>query len=913
LLFSIHVNALYREELPSFDSNSRLLVIAPHPDDETLGCSIILQRAVRASAAIHVVYATDGDNNPWPQRLIERKWRLDATDRKRWARLRRTEALAALRVMGVRASDVHFLGLPDQGLTDLLRCDCRPTLERFAAIINDWSPTHLMVPSVADTHPDHNALAVVLRLALAQFFPRDSSISAWSYAIHGKNRTFVEHSREVPQSESETKAKIEAIRCHKTQLKLSRRRFLAYASRPERFARLTWCEPALIDGSTRSITRKSRTLSLELDFSLKPFCPSPPRVLLFGYGPGEALRCLTIQLSARPAHLEMRDIASGHCGGMAEYRGNGFGGELTIPTNIFSPAHALFVKVERRRYCFFDEAGWFEIAPVFKAQPAVLNARQAQSACDNFAAEKYHIGAKSPRRWVFLFAVVLVWLATVLSANIDRPWIGAIDYNGAVWSQAAHNILRAGLAETSGASSGFYFGPLPIPPWGYYLHHPPLLHLTITALFAVFGENEWVARLFPIGCSLASAILLWLLVRSCAGDRTATLSAAVFACMPMELRYGKMVNFEPCVLMLILGALLCLRYWMVSGKAQWKHAALALILTGLWVDWAMYVFVASLGVCWLSRWHEGRRFAGTLLMLASFSAVCYFIRIRLVRPDAWQNLAHTFVVRLGYSGSERFTEFQWLNRVLECLTAHYLLLGWLLAAVGVVILFRARRHDKNSLWLFRASVCVFAMDVFLIGVFQNQSYIHHYISFYLLAPVAVMAGIALDRTVTFFQVNFAAHKLALAGEVLVCSVVLVMGTQGLLQARELQRQFRILDYRTPEPPNLIPELGSAIRKNFPPETRVLCNFLPEYGPQLAYYAQREIFNNLSEYRFWRRYLNDLSTPVGGVVWMGSKASRDLVSKLPGGSKQFLTIGNLSFCLWKQDQLAAKKHVAGTLD
>jgi hypothetical protein len=174
--------------------------------------------------------------------------------------------------------------------------------------------------------------------------------------------------------------------------------------------------------------------------------------------------------------------------------------------------------------------------------------------------------AASRRRWIVLFAVVLVWLAAVLTANITRPWIGTLDYNGAVWSQSAHNILRAGLSETLGASSGFYSGPLPIPAWGYYLHHPPLLHLVITVLFAIFGEHEWVARSLPIGCSLTSAVLLWLLVRSCAGTRTATLSAAVFACLPMELRYGQMVNFEPCVLMLILGALLCPRYWDLSGK-----------------------------------------------------------------------------------------------------------------------------------------------------------------------------------------------------------------------------------------------------------------------------------------------------------------------------------------------------------
>ena len=90
------------EDVPQFDSASRVLLFAPHPDDEALACGVTLQRAVRSGALICVVYATDGDNNPWPQRLIERKWRLDATDRKRWGQSRRAEALSALEVLASR-------------------------------------------------------------------------------------------------------------------------------------------------------------------------------------------------------------------------------------------------------------------------------------------------------------------------------------------------------------------------------------------------------------------------------------------------------------------------------------------------------------------------------------------------------------------------------------------------------------------------------------------------------------------------------------------------------------------------------------------------------------------------------------------------------------------------------------------
>src|ERR1700720_1211960 len=124
---------------PAFDSDSRLMLIAPHPDDESVACGVVLQRAVRAGAAIRVIYITDGENNPWPQRVIESKWRLNAADRVRWGRIRRDEALAALRVLGVDPVAVHCIGLPDQKLTALLARDARFVLKRLALMINQWA------------------------------------------------------------------------------------------------------------------------------------------------------------------------------------------------------------------------------------------------------------------------------------------------------------------------------------------------------------------------------------------------------------------------------------------------------------------------------------------------------------------------------------------------------------------------------------------------------------------------------------------------------------------------------------------------------------------------------------------------------------------------------------------------------
>jgi LmbE family N-acetylglucosaminyl deacetylase len=331
---------------PLLTSESRLMLFAPHPDDEALACSIILQRAVRANAAICVVYVTDGDNNPWPQRVLQRKWRITAADRKTWGKLRRSEALAALRVLGVRDSDVRFLALPDQGLTDLLRHNCRSALDLLRTIITNWSPTDLLFPSTLDTHPDHSALGVMCRL-LENDLLSDGEISLWNFAVHGKSALFRSRATGLEGSEKETATKLTAIRCHKTQLKLSRRRFLAYAARPEYFLRVRAGEPTGADGSARVISRQPHSLQVSLERPIKPVPLGVPRFLLLGQDRMGAVACMTLP-------VPFRRVLSG--------------GEVTIFTDGFSSGHPIFLKVDRRPI-FFDEAGWLEIPAV--TQPAL--------------------------------------------------------------------------------------------------------------------------------------------------------------------------------------------------------------------------------------------------------------------------------------------------------------------------------------------------------------------------------------------------------------------------------------------------------------------------------------------------------------------------------------------------------------
>jgi LmbE family N-acetylglucosaminyl deacetylase len=218
---------------PAFNQSSRLLVFAPHPDDESLACGILLQRAVEAGAAICVVYITDGENNPWPQRYLSRRWRLNPRDRQRWAKLRRREALAALGVLGVSPEDARFLGWPDQELARLFRSDCASMLARLRYLILELAPSDVVGPDEADRHTDHKAVGAMLNALFAHGATPFQGARRWSYIVHGRDAGFLRDCATVPQIPWQADTKRRAIGCHQTQLMLSRRRFLRYAARPE--------------------------------------------------------------------------------------------------------------------------------------------------------------------------------------------------------------------------------------------------------------------------------------------------------------------------------------------------------------------------------------------------------------------------------------------------------------------------------------------------------------------------------------------------------------------------------------------------------------------------------------------------------------------------------------------------------
>jgi len=71
------------QPLSEFTPTDRILILAPHPDDEAIGTAGVIQKALRAGAALKVVLFTNGDHNEWAFIVYEKRLTLRKKDFRR--------------------------------------------------------------------------------------------------------------------------------------------------------------------------------------------------------------------------------------------------------------------------------------------------------------------------------------------------------------------------------------------------------------------------------------------------------------------------------------------------------------------------------------------------------------------------------------------------------------------------------------------------------------------------------------------------------------------------------------------------------------------------------------------------------------------------------------------------------------
>lgn len=134
-------------------AGKRIAVLAPHPDDELLGCAGTLLRAreEQPSTHIQVLYLTTGSLGSSGEQTPEEV-----------TRIRREESARGLAVLGIQQAE--HASFEDGALkSDTLE------IERVAQFLEGAAPEIVMIPVPLDPHPDHRAtVEIVMRILEAR-------------------------------------------------------------------------------------------------------------------------------------------------------------------------------------------------------------------------------------------------------------------------------------------------------------------------------------------------------------------------------------------------------------------------------------------------------------------------------------------------------------------------------------------------------------------------------------------------------------------------------------------------------------------------------------------------------------------------------------------------------------------------
>ena len=266
----------------SLDSNDRVLVLSPHPDDETIGCGGIIQRAIASKAAVRVVYLTYGDSNEWSFMLQKKHPVLDPSAVRGMGMIRHDEAVSAGATLGLKPDSLVFLGYPDFSSINIwythwgkeLPCRSilthansvpynnayRPgarykgeeVLKDLTAIFREFKPTKVFVSHPADRNTDHLAMYLFTQIVLWDL-DQEMEPALYPYLVHYRKwpekRGFIPDAPVTPPAQlsdqitwnhldllpSETACKNAAMKAHTTQYRYSSNFMESFVRRREIF------------------------------------------------------------------------------------------------------------------------------------------------------------------------------------------------------------------------------------------------------------------------------------------------------------------------------------------------------------------------------------------------------------------------------------------------------------------------------------------------------------------------------------------------------------------------------------------------------------------------------------------------------------------------------------------------------
>jgi hypothetical protein len=408
-----------------------------------------------------------------------------------------------------------------------------------------------------------------------------------------------------------------------------------------------------------------------------------------------------------------------------------------------------------------------EPAPAPASAPVVTYAEPAAATA----------GPPRPSTFTLWLLIYLIAWGGIMGLTLNHRFDRKFDWNTSYFAVAARNLVRDGFMHLRG---GVYLTAgehLDRNQRDFYAGHPPLTCWLLAGWMKAFGQQDWVIRALPLTFTLLNLLLLYALVRRIFGAPAAFAVTVICSLLPMTAYYAQNVNMEPFVLTFMLGASLGYLAWARSGS-RWGFILLCIcVILGCWTDWPMYVFTGFLAVAHFLRRRDllaprGRTPGGPededlrparplvsslVLLILPLAVVLVFLVFIKINGASFGDVKARAVARMtdtragyvqnantvlgGYEGLFKQIK-QPKTWILDLFTPPALLL----AALGALFWVHWSRAlsiaggEAGRRAAFRILLCLILMQLVYTLAFPHGSSVHEFWQYYLIVPVAVLAG-----------------------------------------------------------------------------------------------------------------------------------------------------------------------------
>lgn len=183
-------------QCPGLDLSGTFVILAPHPDDEVLGCGGLIARLCAEGNPPYVVIMTGGGGSLRGHSDMSESEVVEA---------RRKLTLASARELGLPKENIHFLDFTDGSIADRLEKETT----RLKELITQLQPSTILVPHSGEGWPDH----LVTRELGLQLAPKDAEVyeyCVWMWYYNVWNLDW-KNARKIEMTDIEHAAKLRAV------------------------------------------------------------------------------------------------------------------------------------------------------------------------------------------------------------------------------------------------------------------------------------------------------------------------------------------------------------------------------------------------------------------------------------------------------------------------------------------------------------------------------------------------------------------------------------------------------------------------------------------------------------------------------------------------------------------------------